>query len=98
MPFDGKNFTKAEPDVFSLDGLIAWLEHQPGERTYNWASCDRCLVAQYLRAVTGKPHPKNEWIFSNALGRHWGYFDIAGERPYTFGAALRRALRVKAEG
>lgn len=55
MPFDGKTFAPApaetKPDVFSLDGLIAWLEKQPPETEYNFKDTRDCLLCRYFRAM-----------------------------------------------
>lgn len=51
MPFDGKNFTETKPDVFSLEGLIAWLEKQPQETEYEFSNIHDCLLCRYFRAM-----------------------------------------------
>ena len=54
-PLDGQitDFVQAPatvPDVFSLDGLIAWLETQPADETYSYGCLGGCLIHQYLTA------------------------------------------------
>jgi hypothetical protein len=39
---------ETKPDVFSLQGLIAWLEKQPADKEYCYTSNGHCLIAQYL--------------------------------------------------
>ena len=39
-----------EPDVFSLEGLIAWLERQPEETLYDYLDSSDCLGARYCHA------------------------------------------------
>lgn len=101
MPLDGRNWkqdTETKPDVFSLEGLIAWLEKQPEETEYNFMDCDGgCLIGKYLIATTGK-----HWT---DFGLRWGciiiYYPaiakVAAGEPQTYGAALSRARALLAE-
>lgn len=50
MPLDCTNFVETKPDVFSLDGLIAWLEMQPAAKPYVFMGNCNCMVAQYLKS------------------------------------------------
>lgn len=50
MPFDQADYQVPKPDVYSLDGLIAWLEKQPPETEYEWGNCQKCLIGTYLAA------------------------------------------------
>lgn len=86
-----------KPDPLSLPALIAWLETQAPETAYDYYDCGGgCLIMQYLTAVG------IEWRdggYGRCLGgqtsdlRH----EIAGTRPFTFGAALARAKALFAE-
>lgn len=78
----------APVDPFSLAGIIEWLKQQPADEKYFWHDCTQCLAGRYLQA--------------NGLRCDWGhyyklfgglnaYLRISGERPWTFGAALKRA-------
>ena len=99
MPFDGNPEQFTKHDVFSLDGLIAWLRTQPGETFYDWDS-DDCLLCRYLIAQGVDPgRPKS--------GQSPTYRRIAvvteslaasfyGKTTYS--AALARALALKARG
>lgn len=78
---------QTEHPLWSLRGLIAWLEMKPAETAYNWLSIDHCVVAQYLRDKTGKNNPAGAYSFD----RLPKYFEVACELPWTFGAALARA-------
>ena len=91
MLFDPKWEQETRADPFTLRGLIAWLEKKPAETQYCWLRTDRCLVAHYLRDVTGERCPGGKWIFSTVLGDGWPYYEIAALAPHTYGAALKRA-------
>jgi len=102
MPFDSKNFAETKPDVFSLEGLIAWLWAQDQATEYSYYSNCNCLVAQYLKSAGIRfPEP-------GGVGAY-GYYDENHTRhplPYslndaalgtpTFGAALERARKLLA--
>jgi len=90
MLYDPKWEQETKVDPLSVAGLIAWLAKQPTRREYEYYSCQRCLVAEYLKSI-GSVNPDAEYIFSEALGAGWPYDKIAAERPHTFGAALERA-------
>lgn len=86
---------ETKPDVFSLAGLIAWLETQPGETKYNWYRIRECLFCQYLDAV-GVPrqygiHPDMENIVGGSVEV---YHQVGSSWPWTFGAALDRARKL----
>lgn len=89
MPFDG-----IVPDVFSLDGLIGWLETQDPATEYDYWNCrGGCLLSQYLYAngIDGS-------LFRNygRLSRQEGVGSVvACEPPHTYGAALERARALK---
>ena len=99
MPYDGTNF-ETRPDVFSLDGLIAWLEKQPAEKKYCYMDTGACLLCQYLVSI-GVP-------FEGVYGTYWddannvthdipaSVAHIPVEYPRTFGAALSRARALRA--
>lgn len=99
MPLDGRNWSQTEtkPDVFSLEGLIAWLELQPAERGYEYTDCDGgCLIGQYAQAIGHPswleihkyPLPKpHNWL----IPAPYTFGNLACDRPRTFGAALSRA-------
>lgn len=105
MLYDPKWEQKIKPEVFSLTGLIAWLETQPAEGTYNWRNIYGCLACNYLRAM-GHPSPAemlggNE--FEQTCGGLEGYYRIALGRDdsgktgaWTYGAALERARKFAA--
>ena len=88
MPFDGKNFTETKPDVFSLDALIAWLEKQPADGEYNWASTSDCAGCRYLRAQGLGPDQYKD------IPR---YIRIAvfQKKFWTYGAVLDRAIALR---
>ncbi len=49
MPLDSKDFIETKPDVFSLEGLIAWLETQDPARAYCYLDAGECLAAQFYK-------------------------------------------------
>ena len=80
-------------DVFTLDSLISWLETQPPEGSYDWLDVNGCLVCLYLQAC-GYERPSAHPGLTQSSIRDWGprgYYKIARNRPWTFGAALERA-------
>ena len=101
MPYDGdlRKFTETQPDVFSLEGLIAWLEQQPGGTEYCWASLSSgdnggCLIHRYL-GDNGQ-HPGQDYLkFADCLapGSQAYALDIqiVMAHPRTYAAALTRA-------
>lgn len=95
MPFDGP---LPKPDVFSLDGLIAWLETQVSETRYDYMATGDCLMCRYLRAQ-GLP-------VRAVGGLYWrdrdGVKHFDGSEPFwsvasagSFGAALERARALR---
>lgn len=104
MPFDPSttyplvepNRTEQEP-VFSLRGLIAWLETQPPETQYCFSTSPACLLTRWHEALgysyrdsycdgvysTGiDPYDENGWAYKVACG---------SDHLWTYGAALTRA-------
>lgn len=97
MPYDKRwDRTETKPDVFSLEGLVGWLEKQPAETAYEWFRPEGCLVCKYLQAVTGAEQP---WYmpqypdkqYHEVFPTHDLYLMVGGSRPWIFGAALTRA-------
>jgi hypothetical protein len=69
---------------YTIDALTGWLRKQPPDGEYVWSDPVYCLMGKYLadndacwgeRAYSDLPH----------------YEEIAGEKPWTYGAALERA-------
>lgn len=98
MLYDKKWDTKTEPAVLSIEGLITWLEKQPPDIRYDWKNCrGECLIGRYLEAVTGTyKHIFFSDVFKGQGLRHDAYGEVACEKPWTYGAALRRAREVAA--
>ena len=95
MAFDDRAYTETTHEVFTLDGLIAWLERQPGARRYNYCDTGGCLLYQYFttRGVPIVSLNPYKWAVPN--GRHHDYPRardvVAIGYPRTFRAALKRA-------
>ncbi len=93
-----------QPDVFSLESLIAWLEQQPPKKRYSYMNVEgRCLIGQYLTAhglAWGHGYYSdvmpNENFEHNGLMYSCRGYIAAGFRgdAQTFGAALKRARAV----
>ena len=71
----------------SLEGMIEWLEKQPGKRTYNWLDCCDCLFLQYAMFSFGDRSKAVEW-YCDSIPLAW---EIAMSKPWTISAALARA-------
>jgi hypothetical protein len=104
MPFD-MTPVETKPDVFSLEGLIAWLEKQRPDIGCRYEYAGECLIGQYIAGHGGTlvcPGAKMGF-YRLADGRKLS-IDLAGhpfhlvarDRPNTFGAALTRARQLLA--
>lgn len=106
MPFDNTTYLEPaadpevveQPDPYSLDTFIAWLETMPGEGTYHFVDVrGRCLLGQYATAM----NRRRPWCLRWWRPVRWQYLnwvipdarfsEISNGRPLTFGAALERA-------
>jgi hypothetical protein len=95
MPFD-MTPVETKPDVFSLEGLIVWLEKQPEQMEYDWGRPGWCLIAKYLRAagldVVSVNVPGTCALVNERNPEMTEQMaDVAVGRPWTYGAALTRA-------
>lgn len=83
----------AYKNPLTMEGLIAWLEQQPADGTYDYMDCSGgCLVGLYLGLDEDTFNG-----FSNSNHPFEGrVYDIACIRPWTFGAALERAREYQA--
>jgi hypothetical protein len=81
-------------DRDSLVGLRDWLARQPASTSYNWSSCENCVVGRYLTAHGRSSLDYNEWIndvpgATMAVPSCFADFAIAGGRQnMTYGRAL----------
>lgn len=80
---------KPEHPALTIEALVTWLRTQPAEKTYIWSDPVFCAVGQYL-ADHG-----SSWGAVN-YSEIPGYYEIAAEKPWTFGAALERAEKLLA--
>lgn len=91
-------------DVFSLEGLIAWLETQPPETEYDFRDILDCLLCRYGRAAGLNVHSAGgsdivRYRQDGSTERSAGFAkDVASDLPWTYGAALTRARALLAEG
>lgn len=83
-------------DVMSLEGLIAWLELQPPEGTYDWNHCENCLLGRYLMDRVGSIGLYRK--YRNRYSEMPHYLLVAAAGTWTFGAALERARMAMAAG
>lgn len=96
---DSANLTKTEAQVFSLDGLIAWLERQnPRARYEYW--CTQCLLGKFLtetvRPVIAMGAASVTFDDDERLVLPDGWNHIGAELPRTYGSALKRARKLLA--
>jgi hypothetical protein len=81
----------------SLTGFIAWLKTKPPQGRYDFDDCEGgCLMGQYMAycgiewgevSVILLPYSRVvERVF-----RDWGDQEVLSDRPWTYGAALKRA-------
>jgi hypothetical protein len=85
--------------------LIAWLETQPAEQTYNWYSSRRCLMGKYYwgtATMKEKFYHFMGWgscyrftTFHEPCGSMTDYVYIGSTKPWTMGDALQRAKNVE---
>lgn len=103
MPLDQTNWkqdTETKPDVFSLEGLIAWLERQPAEIEYDFVDCKGgCLIGLYASGM-GQPDitaPDGFYAIHDYFADRDITYHVSTQIPWTFGAALSRARALLAE-
>lgn len=88
------------PEIFSLDGLIAWLEKQPADEIYCYTSPDGCLLAKYFSAcglvnpLVSRNRVCTEYKFSTDRSFPEDMWRLAKDGKHTFGAALSRARKI----
>jgi len=76
-------------ELFTTEALANWLRNQPSDQEYVWSDPVFCLMGPYLAD-------------NGSCWGEQGYSDmpnyevIAGQKPWTYGAALGRAEKVLA--
>jgi hypothetical protein len=71
----------------TTEALTGWLRKQPPEGEYVWSDPVYCLMGHYCA--------DNEMAWGMFQYSDMpGYFEIAAEKPWTFGAALERAEKL----
>jgi hypothetical protein len=103
MLFDPKWEVEVKADPFSLEGLIAWLEKQPADKTYCYGDGGACLIHQYLTSCGikvgrvwsgGRYSEGDNWESPKKPTSHEFWQTSIGNgrsSDYTFGSALKRA-------
>lgn len=61
-------------NVLSKEGLIVWLERQPGDTSYDYQNLDDCLAARYFHAHDLGHGGKDGYPMSNYMPRINGNF------------------------
>lgn len=100
MLYDPKWEVKADP--FDLRALIAWLEKQPANKTYDFYCAGECMVGQWVKSIDPDATTARDLGWGSSFYYVHGkvvdlgsFVDIANseECKFTFGAALKRAQR-----
>lgn len=84
-----ESWTKPRNEIYSIPGLIAWLEKQPANYVYDYTDYNSCATAQYLRTC-GERHVG---LLTSEL-EQFNWHQIVAPRPWSYGAALERARKV----
>jgi len=91
-------------NIFSLEGLISWLEKQDPKEPYPHCSSDDCLLHRYFTArglPLAKKYAVDSYHWQDKSGKAHEYpkeLDyVAVPSPETYGAALQRARVFLAE-
>jgi hypothetical protein len=92
MLYDAKRWDKTKTDPLSLDSFIAWLEKQPASKEYCYFDSADCLIAKWLRAQSIAHFSLSGKEVAMLFGGNGK--EIIQDRPWTFGAALKRARKV----
>lgn len=86
---------EAKADPFSLDALIAWLEKQPANQSYDWSRAGECLLGQWCKfnGLEGVAAREKSIILGGAVNFSDPIYQAAlgSLHECTFGAALERA-------
>ena len=80
---------KPEHPQLTTEALVSWLRKQDPDQEYIWSDPAFCMMGKYL-----SDH-NSSW---GAVGYSEmpSYYEIASPKPWTFGAALKRAEALKA--
>jgi len=100
MPLDQTTYIETTPDVFSLDGLLVWLETQPGETEWSYYDTRDCLLYRYFR-TRGVPTKScgGKWQRDPEGNKHTlprALADVAVQGGRTYASALDCARKIKA--
>lgn len=96
-------------DPLSFASLIAWLEKQPADKTYDYVDCTECLLSQYYTAMGYQNVEITPIFLSHGGPRRDGRVQLpysfnliargngVGRSEWTFGHALVRARQLAKE-
>jgi hypothetical protein len=74
----------------SMKGLIKWLEGQDPQTSYTYVFPEDCLMAHYLKAIGVERYNLSVEEVEQFFGVQHDDIHPAVERPWTYGAALKR--------
>ncbi len=77
-----------ENTLLNAERLTNWLRKQPPDGEYVWSDPVHCMMGKYLADNESR---WGEVQYSDMPH----YEEIAGEKPWTFGAALERAEKLQ---
>lgn len=92
MLYDKEKWEGPKTEVYSVAGLIQWLEKKDPATEYKWCNAGICLYGQYLHESLGRECTLKEW--NQFLDTGVGCAGVALSLPHTFGAALERARKL----
>lgn len=100
--WDHPGVTKtADPTIFSLDALTAWLRQQDPNGKYDFVNCWTCLLARYFRdcgfiAIEVGAFEVRLDGTVYALPEQFNKISVGNSaRDWTFGSALARAEQMQ---
>lgn len=87
-------------NIFSLEGLISWLEPKPPGDHYKYTNGQRCLIHDYFetRGLSVSALGPRDWTDGEGEGHNLPRLlnKVAVKYPRTYGAALQRAREMLA--
>ena len=84
--------TKADP---SFDGFIRWLEQQPADGCYDYRNPGCCCLQRYGKSIGHGTLSAFDALHITVLGPDGEHNHVVKSRPWTYGAALARARKLR---